>query len=61
MYRRMGLLDGVRVVRSGDPAVRAAACEMADFFVDVPYRDEIVRARLDGRRRCSCTRAATRT
>lgn len=45
MYRRMGLLEGVRVVRSGDPAVRAAACEAAEFFVDVPYRDEIVRAR----------------
>lgn len=45
MYGRMGLLEGVRVVRSSDPAVRAAACEVPDFFVDVPYRDEIVRAR----------------
>ena len=45
MYRRMGLLDGMRIVRSGDPAVRAAACEVPDFFVDAPYRDEIVRAR----------------
>ena len=45
MYRRMGLLEGVRVVRSGDPAVRAAACGVEDFFVDVPYQDEIVRAR----------------
>ena len=45
MYRRMGLLDGVRIVRSGDPAVRAAACEVPDFFVDVPYQGEIVRAR----------------
>ena len=32
-------------MRSGDPAVRAAACEVPDFFVDAPYRDEIVRAR----------------
>jgi len=46
MYRRMGLLEGIRVVRSGDPAVRCAACEIADFFVDVPYEGEIVRARL---------------
>lgn len=49
MYRRMGLLDGVRVVRSGDPAVRRAACDVADYFVDVPYDGEIVRARvIDG-------------
>ena len=46
MYRRMGLLDGVRVVRSGDTTVRQAACDVADFFVDVPYQGEIVRARL---------------
>jgi hypothetical protein len=49
MYRRMGLLEGVRVVRSGDPAVRRAACEIGEIFVDVPYQSEIVRARrLDG-------------
>jgi hypothetical protein len=46
MYRRMGLLEGVRVVRSSDVAVRLAACEVADFFVDVPHQGEIVRARL---------------
>jgi hypothetical protein len=49
MYRRMGLLEGVRVVRSSDPAVRCAACGVTDFFVDVPHQGEIVRARwLDG-------------
>ena len=49
MYRRMGLLEGVRVVRSSDPAVRRAACDVAEFFVDVPHGGEIVRARwLDG-------------
>ena len=49
LYRRMGLLDGIRVVRSGDPAVRMAACEVTDYFADVPYGGEIVRARwLDG-------------
>ena len=49
MYRRMGLLDGIRVVRSSDPAVRRAACDVEDFFVDVPHQGEIVRARrLDG-------------
>ena len=45
MYRGMGLLDGVRVVRSSDPAVRRAACAVAEFFVDVPFEGEIVRAR----------------
>lgn len=46
MYRRMGLLEGIRVVRSGDPAVRRAACDVSDCFVDVPHQGEIVRARL---------------
>jgi hypothetical protein len=46
MYRRMGLLDGVTVVRSSDPAVRRAACDVPDFFVDVPYEGEVVRARV---------------
>jgi hypothetical protein len=45
MYGRMGLLEGVRVVRSSDTGVRLSACEIADFFVDVPYAGEIVRAR----------------
>ncbi|MFI5337260.1 MAG: hypothetical protein ACHQ5A_10780 [Opitutales bacterium] len=48
MYRRMGLLEGIRVVRSGDPAVRRAACAVPDFFVDVTYLGEIVRARQVG-------------
>ncbi len=47
-YRCMGLLDGVRVVRSSDPAVRCAACEVDEFFVDVPNDGEIVRARFAG-------------
>ena len=45
MYATMGLLEGVRVVRSSDPALRQAACEVDDFFVDVPYEGETVRAR----------------
>jgi hypothetical protein len=45
MYRAMGLLDGIRVVRSSDPAVRRAACEVPEYFVDVPFEGEIVRAR----------------
>lgn len=45
MYRSLGLLEGVRVVRSGDPAVRSAACAIDDYFVDVTYQGELVRAR----------------
>jgi hypothetical protein len=45
MYRGMGLLDGVDVARSSDPAFRRRACAVSDFFVDVPYEGEIVRAR----------------
>ena len=45
MYRGMGLLDGMDVVRSSDPAARRHACDVDDFFVDVPYEGEIVRAR----------------
>ena len=45
MYRAMGLLDGMRVVRSSDPALRQQACEIPDFFVDVTYANEVVRAR----------------
>src|SRR5688572_20003758 len=49
MYQKLGLLDGIRVVRSSDPAVRRVACEVSDFFVDVPHGGEVVRARwLDG-------------
>ena len=45
MYRGLGLLDGIRVMRSSDPAVRRAACDVPEFFVDVPFEGEIVRAR----------------
>jgi hypothetical protein len=45
MYRRMGLLEGMRIARSSDPAFRQAACDIDDFYVDVPYQGEIGRAR----------------
>jgi hypothetical protein len=49
LYRRMGLLEGVRVVRSSDSVVRRSACAISDYFVDVPHEGEVVRARwLDG-------------
>lgn len=47
MYRKMGLLDGIRIVRSSDPELRERATNITngEFFVDVPFQDEIVRAR----------------
>ena len=48
MYRRMGLLEGMDIARSSDPALRRRACEVSEFFVDVPYEGEIVRARVRG-------------
>jgi hypothetical protein len=49
MYRRIGLLKGIRVMRSSDPSFRRSACEISDYFVDVPYSGETVRARrIDG-------------
>jgi hypothetical protein len=46
IYRQMGLLDTIRVVRSSAPDFRQAACQVPEFFVDVPHQGEIVRARL---------------
>jgi hypothetical protein len=45
MYRAMGLLEGIRVARSSDPALRRAACAVPEFFVEVPFEGEVVRAR----------------
>jgi hypothetical protein len=45
MYTRMGLLDGIRVERSSAPEFRARAAVVSDYFVDLPYEKEIVRAR----------------
>lgn len=45
MYTRMGLMQDIQVIRSSDPACRAAACVVPDFYVDLPYEGEIVRTR----------------
>ena len=45
LYRAMGLLEGIRVVRSSDPTFRQAAQPIDDYFVDVRYEGELVRAR----------------
>jgi len=48
IYRELGLLDGIEIVRSSDAKLRCAACRVDDFFVDTKYQNEIVRARHDG-------------
>lgn len=48
IMRKMNLLDGITILRSGDPQFRQQACDITgggDFFVDVQYENEIVRAR----------------
>lgn len=45
MYSRMGLLDGIRVERSSNPEFRRRAVAVDDYFVDVPWKGEVVRAR----------------
>ena len=50
MYRQLGLLDEIEVERSSDPAFRKRAVPIDDYFVDVRWEGEIVRARhRDGR------------
>jgi hypothetical protein len=50
MYQTMGLLEGVRVDRSSDPHFRQRASPVDNYFVDVKWKDEIVRARFtDGK------------
>jgi hypothetical protein len=48
MYAALGWLEGMKVVRSSSPEFRRAACDVSDFFVDVPYENEIARARFAG-------------
>jgi hypothetical protein len=45
MYERMRLLDEIRVERSSDPTFRRRAAAIDDFFVDVSWEGETVRAR----------------
>jgi hypothetical protein len=50
LYARMGLLDGIRLERSSAPEFRCRAVAVEDYFVDVPWEGETVRARFrDGK------------
>jgi hypothetical protein len=45
MYQKMGLLEGVEIVRSSDKNFRAQTSEIEnEFFADIPFENEIVRA-----------------
>ncbi len=53
VYREMGLLDGITVVRSSGPLFREQANDLDDdYYADVPYEGEIVRARKQGGKLC---------
>jgi hypothetical protein len=45
MYRAMGLLEGIEIVRSSSAEVRQRACDIDDYFVDLRLDGEVVRAR----------------
>ena len=45
MYRLLGLVEGMQIARSGDPEFRRQAVAVDDFFVDLTYQNELVRAR----------------
>ncbi len=45
MYRHLGLLEGMTVLRSSSPEFRRKARDISDFFVDVRHDGETVRAR----------------
>ncbi len=45
LWARMGLLEGMRIDRSSDPKFRERAVAIDDFFVDLEWEGELVRAR----------------
>jgi hypothetical protein len=45
IYEAMGLIKGIKLARSSERSFRSAACPIEDYFVDLPYEGEIVRAR----------------
>lgn len=47
MYKKMGLLEGIEVIRSSDKNFREKAMDLdKDYFADVEYQGEIVRAKI---------------
>lgn len=46
MYKKMGLLEGIEVLRSSDKTFRGKAPELKDFYADLEFQGEIVRAKI---------------
>ena len=46
MYKLLGLLDGIEVMRSSDKDFREKASELTEFYADVEYEGEVVRAEM---------------
>ncbi len=47
MYEKLGLLEGIEVVRSSDKKFREEALDLKnDFYADVNYQNEVVRAKI---------------
>jgi hypothetical protein len=51
LYKKMGLLDGIEIQRSSDKNFRSLAQDLStEYFADIPYQNEVVRAQLlDGK------------
>lgn len=50
MYNKLGLLEGIEIVRSSNPDFRNQACDIKKGFADVEYEGEIVRAKIEATR-----------
>lgn len=47
LYKKMGLFDGIEIMRSGDKDFRMQASELTEeYYADVEYEGEIVRAEM---------------
>ncbi len=44
IYQKMGLLNGIEVIRSSDKTFREQAPELQEYFADISFQGEIVRA-----------------
>lgn len=60
MYKKMGLLDGIEIVRSSDKTFRESTLtKPTEYFADLPYQGEIVRAKIENLPQQSAPNSAT--
>ncbi|MBI3231509.1 MAG: hypothetical protein HYZ51_00270 [Candidatus Doudnabacteria bacterium] len=50
MYKKLGLLDAIDIIKSSNDAFRNQACKIQAGFADVEYQGEIVRAKIEADR-----------